>query len=274
MNDHSTHMPGRFRHRIAPLGIALAAAFAQAQTPPDAGSQFSGDQRLQQRLPDRIPQTDRAETVRPALRDAGGERVVVRRIRFSGAADLLPAAELQAVVADALGKPHDFAGLEALAQRITDHLKKSGYLLARAYLPRQDVTDGDLEITILAGRLDSKNEPVKIVPGGKLALRIDPERLNAIVSQRRGVADVKDGEACAVEAGEPIEGADPKVAVGSLGERANLVQRQSIFHFPARDRIAGALPERLRAAFSCIRCSRGQESAHRVGDGKDSRPAS
>jgi hemolysin activation/secretion protein len=175
-------MPGRFRHRIAPLGIALAATLAQAQTPPDAGSQFSGEQRLQQRLPDRIPQADRAETVRPALRDAGGERVVVRRIRFSGAADLMPAAELQAVVADALGKPHDFAGLEALAQRITDHLKKSGYLLARAYLPRQDVTDGDLEITILAGKLDSKNEPVKIVPGGKLALRINPERLKAIAA--------------------------------------------------------------------------------------------
>ena len=171
-----------FRRSIAPLGVALSAALAQAQTPPDAGSHFSEQQRLQQRLPDRMPQIDGAERARPALRDTGGERLVIQRIRFSGAVDLVPVTELQALVANALGKPHDFAGLEALAQRLTDHLKKSGYLLARAYLPRQDVTNGDLEIALLAGKLDSKNEPIKILPGGKLALRIDPERLKAIAS--------------------------------------------------------------------------------------------
>jgi hemolysin activation/secretion protein len=182
MNARSPRSFYQLRRRIAPLGIVLSAALAQAQTPPDAGSQFSGEQRLQQRLPDRIPQIERAETARPALRDTRGERVTITRIYFSGAVDLVPAAELQAIVANALNKAHDFAGLEALAQRVTDHLKKSGYLLARAYLPRQDITAGELEIVILAGKLDSQNEPIKIVPGGKLALRIDPERLKAIAA--------------------------------------------------------------------------------------------
>ncbi len=182
MDDRSTGLAHRRRWHLAPLALALSAAFANAQTPPDAGSQFSGEQRLQQRQPDRMPQIERQETVRPALRDAGGERITLKRIHFSGAVDLIPLDELQALVADALGKPHDFADIEALAQRVTDALKKSGYLLARAYLPRQDITDGDLEIAILSGKLDSKNEPVKIVPGGKLALRIDPERLKAIAA--------------------------------------------------------------------------------------------
>lgn len=167
---------------VAALLAALGSATLHAQVRPDAGSLFSEQQRLQQRQPDRIPQADRAETVRPALREAGGERVLVKRIRFSGAVGLVAEAELQVLVANALGLAHDFAALEALAQRVTDHLKKAGFLLARAYLPRQDLTEGELEITILAGRLDGKNEPVKIVPGGKLALRIDPERLKAIAA--------------------------------------------------------------------------------------------
>lgn len=158
--------------------------FAHAQTPPDAGSLFSEQQRLQQRLPDRMPQVDRGETVRPALREPGGDRILIRQIRFSGAVDLVPEAQLTALVADAIGQELDFAGLEALAQRVTEHLKKAGFILARAYLPRQDVTEGELEIAILAGRLDSKQEPVKIVPGGKLALRIDPERLKAIAATK------------------------------------------------------------------------------------------
>ena len=174
--------PGRFAAILSSLSLVgvSVSPFVQAQTPPDAGSLFSEQQRLQQRLPDRMPQVERAETVRPALREPGGERILVKHIRFSGAVNLVPEAELHALVADAVGQTHDFAALEALAQRITDHLKRAGFMLARAYLPRQDVTAGDLDIAILAGRLDSKNEPVKIVPGGKLALRIDPARLKAI----------------------------------------------------------------------------------------------
>ena len=174
--------PGRFAAILSSLSLVgvSVSPFVQAQTPPDAGSLFSEQQRLQQRLPDRMPQVERAETVRPALREPGGERILVKHIRFSGAVDLVPEAELHALVADAVGQTHDFAALEALAQRITDHLKRAGFMLARAYLPRQDVTAGDLDIAILAGRLDSKNESIKIVPGGKLALRIDPARLKAI----------------------------------------------------------------------------------------------
>jgi hemolysin activation/secretion protein len=172
-----------------PLAVIVGACLvssgtAWSQTPPDAGAQFSEQQQLQRRLPDRIPDMGREETVRPALRPSGGERILLKQVRFTGALHLVEEGELRALVADAIGKPHDFAALEALAQRITDALKQRGYLLARAYLPRQDVTDGDIEIAILAGRLDGRNEPVRIVPAGKLALRIDPERLKAIAGSR------------------------------------------------------------------------------------------
>jgi hemolysin activation/secretion protein len=188
MDDQSTHEPARFRRNRIPLGIslgiALTAAVAHAQTPPDAGAQFSEQQRLQKRLPDHIPSFDQGEIIRPALTDRGGTRITLQRIQFSGAVQLVPEAELLNLIKDAIGQELDFAGLEALAQRVTDYLKKQGYLLARAYLPRQDITDGQLEIAILAGKLESRNEPVKIIPGGKLALRIDPARLQAIATKQ------------------------------------------------------------------------------------------
>lgn len=167
------------RHLGTATLAGAAIAVAHAQIPPDAGAQFSEQQRLQRQTPDRLPRIERDETVRPALTQPGGERVAIRVITFSGALQLVPETELQALLADAIGKEHDFAGLEALAQRVTDHLKARGFLLARAYLPRQDITEGRLEIAILAGRLDS-GEAVKVVPGGKLAMRIDPARLAAI----------------------------------------------------------------------------------------------
>ena len=78
--------------------------------------------------------------------------MLVKSVRFTGAAGLASEAELQAVVADAIGKERDFAGLEALVRRVTGYLRGRGGFLAEAYLPRQDITDGHIEIVVRAGR--------------------------------------------------------------------------------------------------------------------------
>lgn len=113
------------------------------------------------------------------LQDGGGQKVLIKSVRFSGATDLVPEAQLQALVADAIGKELDFLGLQSLAERVTAHLKGKGWFLARAYLPRQDITEGNLEIALIAGRLSQK-QPVKVAPTGKITPRIDPARLQAI----------------------------------------------------------------------------------------------
>ncbi|HLP24365.1 MAG TPA: POTRA domain-containing protein, partial [Acidobacteriota bacterium] len=163
------------------LGGWTAAALAQ----PDAGTLLNQEQRSRQRLPDRLPEPE-AEPVRPALKETpGGARVVVRSVRFTGAQGLAQDVELQAVVADAMGRELDFAGLEKLAQRVTGFLRARGWFLAEAYLPRQDVTDGNIEIAIRPGRLDGgsgKGEPYLVALGGKLTPRIAPERLKAIAA--------------------------------------------------------------------------------------------
>lgn len=168
---------------LAPILVGGWTAAALAQ--PDAGTLLNQEQRSRQRLPDRLPEPE-AEPVRPALKEVpGGVRVVVRSVRFAGATGLAQEAELQAVVADAIGRELDFAGLEKLARRVTEFLRAKGWFLAEAYLPRQDVTDGHIEIAIRPGRLDGgsgKGEPFFVALGGKLTPRIDPARLNAIAA--------------------------------------------------------------------------------------------
>jgi len=144
---------------------------ALAQTPPDAGSLLRQQEQQQQKLPQRLPQTEATEILGPALGEIAGVKVRIQSIRFGGALDLVPEAELQALVEDAIGKELDFAGLQALANKVTDHLRNRGHLLARAYLPRQDVTEGKVEIFVLKGRLDGS-----ATEGGgwKISLAKDP----------------------------------------------------------------------------------------------------
>jgi hemolysin activation/secretion protein len=161
------------------LLIPLAAAFAQ--TPPDAGSLLRQQEQLEQKLPDQFPEAEAPEVVKPAIKPVPGAKVLVKGVRFSGATELAPAAELDALVAGAIGQELDFVGLQALADKVTAHLRKAGWLLARAYLPQQDVTGGIIEIAILKGRLDG----AAIEGGGwKISLnegaRIDAGTLNAI----------------------------------------------------------------------------------------------
>ncbi|MBF0460490.1 MAG: ShlB/FhaC/HecB family hemolysin secretion/activation protein, partial [Magnetococcales bacterium] len=166
--------------------LAATSAFAAgiAQAVPDAGSLLNQQQRQQQRLPDRLPEAEHAPVSAPPQQTTG-LKVQVVAIHFSGATHLATEAEMQAVVADRIGQELDFAGIEQLVTRVTAFLHHKGWFLARAYLPRQDVTGGQIEIGLLEGHLDGregKSEPYTIVPDNKMPLRIAPERLHAIAA--------------------------------------------------------------------------------------------
>lgn len=164
---------------------ALVVSSAFAQPTPDAGALLNQQQRQQQRLPERLPEAERPP-VRPALKESPGLKVRVKSIRFTGHADLATDAELNALVVTVIGAELDFVGLEQLARSVTDYLRGKGWFLAEAYLPRQDITDGHIEILIRPGRLDGKEgkgEPYIVVPGGKVALRIDTAQLDAIAAK-------------------------------------------------------------------------------------------
>lgn len=172
----------KFVFRALPLCILPWLALpAFAQIPPDAGRVLE-ELRPTPALP--APKA-RPTTVeeRPAIVPSNGRRIAVRGFRLTGASAFAQA-ELLALLADGAGREMTLAELDGLAARITRHYREAGYLVARAYLPAQEVKDGQVEIAVLEGRLgqvevrnavelaSSALAPlVALVPGESLSLR-------------------------------------------------------------------------------------------------------
>jgi len=154
------------------LFMNIGDAFAQ----PDAGTILQEQRQMQPSLPDRLPSEEKKEIVKPALADSG-VKVTVRQFRFTGSFEgMVTDAELQELVKESVGKELGFAELLQVAGRVTSYLReKKGFLLARAYLPQQDITEGIIEISIVAG-LVSGDVRIDIKPPS----RISPSFLQAI----------------------------------------------------------------------------------------------
>jgi hemolysin activation/secretion protein len=87
-------------------------------------------------------------------RQTGGIPVEVRAFRFTGYEGLATEAELQAAVAGWVGRTLSGAELQDATAAATTLLRQKGFLLARAYLPRQDVSAGTVEIAIVQAKVD------------------------------------------------------------------------------------------------------------------------
>jgi hemolysin activation/secretion protein len=135
------------------IGITLVVvspiSFAQA---PDAGSITNQQQPRNPRI-ERLPAPDSKETEQ-LITDKQGPTVKVNSIRLSGGESLEDIKVLQTLVADAIGQELSFAQLQQIAERVSRHLKAKGWLLANAYLPKQDVTEGNIEIAISVGKIE------------------------------------------------------------------------------------------------------------------------
>jgi hemolysin activation/secretion protein len=139
------------RNRLwGPAFVASALCFAQAaaQVPPDAG-------RVQEQL--RIPEPPRPSSA-PEIRiqaPPGDAKVdsapfFVERFRISGATAFREEKLLQL-----LGEPRRalaLAQIQEIVDRVTKHYHDNGYIVARAFVPAQDVRGGIVEVAVLEGR--------------------------------------------------------------------------------------------------------------------------
>ena len=141
--------PFRHTHLTTALALALTTLPAVAQQAPDAG------RLLQQERPAPVlPKTDAAISIAPPVTTAslpGGASVNLKAVRFTGNA-VLGSEQLIAVLGNVTDKPYDLAGLQALAQRVSEHYRAAGYPFSRAFVPEQKFADGVLQITVVEGR--------------------------------------------------------------------------------------------------------------------------
>jgi hemolysin activation/secretion protein len=162
--------------------ITLFAISAVWAAPPDAG-QLMREQEPQRQLPTQLPKPE-AQKERAAMGDSGIS-VNVKSFKFTGYEGLVGESELQSLVTEAVGKKLTFNELQGLVSKVTSYLKDKGWFLARAYLPKQDVTSGDIEIAILQGTSD-----------GTLIIKRDPSaRIDEGVLRNIGSKAVSPGQA-------------------------------------------------------------------------------
>lgn len=140
--------------------LAAAPFAAHAQTPPSAGTLF--DANRQQLSPTESTGAP-AAVQRPARIEketegsdegqglpAGGPGIQVTGFVLSGNRSL-PAAMLQEQLQEFVGRELDFAGLGKAAAKITAYYRAQGYLVARAYLPAQEIQGGVVALGIREG---------------------------------------------------------------------------------------------------------------------------
>jgi hemolysin activation/secretion protein len=148
--------------------------FPAAAAPPSPGAVLEGA-----KPPAAVQQP--AETKGPAITVEGGQpqtqadgqqEIPVRSFRIGGESPL-PADELLGLIKGEAGKEITLGELNALAGRLTQHLRQRDYLVAFAYIPAQDIKDGIVEIAIIPGKYGQ----VKITGNG----RFDHERLKGML---------------------------------------------------------------------------------------------
>ena len=135
---------------LLPAALLVLAAYpALAQQLPDAGRLLQENARP----PLQAPRATPAVAVEPPAQAAarGGVKVLLRRVAIEGNT-VIDEARLLAALGEVAGKEFDFAGLDALAARITAYYQAAGYPFARAVLPQQDVSSGELRIRVVEGR--------------------------------------------------------------------------------------------------------------------------
>jgi hemolysin activation/secretion protein len=133
------------------IGGLLAASALQAAPIPDAGSMLR-EQQPQRPLPKELPESK--EKKAEAEKSGDTKRIIVKEFAFSGYEGLATEKQLQSIVADAAGKSISFDELQALAEKITSYLRSRNWLLAKAYLPKQDVSSGLVTFVIIKGKSD------------------------------------------------------------------------------------------------------------------------
>lgn len=85
---------------------------------------------------------------------AAGEKIKVSGFRIIGQ-DIYPEETLTALLSDYQGKELSFSDLQKGADRITSFFRNHGYIVGRAVIPQQDITDGTVTYQVEVERFDA-----------------------------------------------------------------------------------------------------------------------
>lgn len=137
-------------HTIFLLTLFGAQHSAFSQQPPSAGSQL-------QQIPSAPAATRSAPALRlpsaaqPASDVADHTTVIINALHVTGMS-LIPPAQLYHIIGFTPGSALTLSDLSGMAAKLAEYYQQRGYFLAQAYLPPQEIEDGQASITVLEGR--------------------------------------------------------------------------------------------------------------------------
>ncbi len=151
--------------------LIMGGNMAYAQVLPDAGTLLQQQQNL-----DRLPQTplDKPQLEeKPPVKKPPTDQVTifVHTFKIRGDTTAFSHKRLLALLDNYINTHLSISDLQQAANIITNFYQQHGYFLARAYLPKQDVTDGIVTIAIQEGLLESDDGI--LINGNDLRLRSD-----------------------------------------------------------------------------------------------------
>jgi len=161
--------------------VWLVPAAVQAQPVPSAGDALRDLRPLNQPpVPPGAPSAtlDIVPEARQAMPNAPGLRVDVKSFRISGLTVFSERALLP-LLEPRLGPNRGFADLQAAAEVVADHLRAAGYFLVQAYLPAQEIKDGQVEIAVFEGRIG------RVKPTRSGEIRVSEDAVDALLSPLR-----------------------------------------------------------------------------------------
>lgn len=95
-----------------------------------------------------------------AVTPSGGPVAELKRIKFVDNS-IFDEAHLLSILGDVLGKSYDLSGFRSISNQISQYYRTHGYPFARALIPAQDMTAGELTIQVMEGRYDSISASTK-----------------------------------------------------------------------------------------------------------------
>lgn len=161
------------------INTLLSAVVFAAQTP-QSGSILQ-EQRQEEYLPnlskDKIAKEKKVTEVKKEKKSL--TKIKIKEFIIDSKPTIFTKEYLYSLINNKLGKEFDINGLYQILDIINKEYKVSGYIIAKAFFPQQDITDGIIHIKIVEGNVDSSENGIVIKEEN---LRLNSEYAKKIVT--------------------------------------------------------------------------------------------
>ncbi|GGB52618.1 hypothetical protein GCM10011502_27200 [Oceanisphaera marina] len=201
----------------------MATAPALAQQAPGAGLIYQQSQ--EQDISPQAPSVELDLQGAPLTEsEQGGAKVRLNKVTVQGKT-LFDSPTLLAQLGDFQGKEYDLAGLRSLANRISQFYRQQGYPFAQAFIPAQNMANGELIIQMQEGRydhVDASGEPRLVDAARPYLANLQPGQVIESKSLERSMLILGDQPGVAVI---PVMRPGERVGTGELDVQVSPDQR-------------------------------------------------